>query len=385
MVEFEGFNTVPPHEREKTGETKDTGEEQTTETTDVNVTGEVTETGETQTSEQETPEGEQKPDEFIETFNKRYDTQYKTDDEIKGLFLLPGKVSEYEGKLKDHDELNKSVENYKKELEELRANDTSDLLNKPLIQKAFIAEQLKEKYPDRDADIMSSVVMSDIDKMGDMEAIAKERMINVKGITFDEAKLAKLADFGIDPDTNPEEWDSVAKARVKIAGAEAKDRIKSLLKDIELPKTVSKEERETQVAQALEDKKKAIAPIKEVFKKFDKYQNGDFEFVPPDEYKSKLDDLFDGMFIDSGLEVNEENLATAESLKRALFVEEYLPKMLEVHEKLIRTKMQEEIDAKLHNETPPNTATATDQESKGDKPGLSSFFQSEREGRATKL
>jgi len=91
------------------------------------------------------------------------------------------------------------------------------------------------------------------------------------------------------------------------------------------------------------------------------------------------------MFIDSGLEVNEENLATAESLKRALFVEEYLPKMLEVHEKLIRTKMQEEIDAKLHNETPPNTATATDQESKGDKPGLSSFFQSEREGRATKL
>ena len=50
------------------------------------------------------------------------------------------------------------------------------------------------------------------------------------------------------------------------------------------------------------------------------------EFAVPDEFKSWLGDVFNGMFIDGGLEVNEENLATAELIKKALFVEEYLPK-----------------------------------------------------------
>jgi hypothetical protein len=251
----------------------------------------------------------------------------------------------------------------------------SDLLAKPRLRNAYIAEQLVAKYPDRDPEILASVAMSDIEKMNDIEAIAKERMISVKGLTFDEAKLAKLADFGIDLETKPEEWDSVAKARLKIAGAEAKDRMKQLLQGIELPKVVTKEEREATQAKYLEDKVKATTPIKEIFKKFDTYKNGEFEFVVPDEFKSKLEDVFNGMFIDSGLEVNEENIVTAELIKKALFVEEYLPKMLEVKEKLVLAKLKEEQDKLLHNDTPPNTATATDQGTQPEKSGVSSFFR----------
>lgn len=331
---------------------------------------------------------ETKPDEFIENFNKRYATQYKSDDEIKNLFSLTGKVSEYEGKLKDHDTLKTDVDKYKKELDETKtrmADATNEFLNRPLIRKAYVAEQLQAKYPDRDPDILGAIAMSDVDKMSDIEAIAKEKMISVKGLTLDEAKLAKLADFGIDVTTPPEEWDSVAKARVKIAGAEARERMKQLLQGIELPKVTSKEEREALQVKALEDKVKATTPIREIFKKFDTFKVGESDFVVPDEFKSKLDDMFTGMFIDGGLDVNEQNIATAELLKKGLFLEEYFPKILEVHEGIVRAKVKEETDKLLHNDTPPNTATATDQTPTDDRPGLGKFFQDQREGRVTKL
>jgi len=381
---FESFNTVRPDEA----------------TPQANVSEEPTavagnEGGEpsAQVEPQTEPTGEPttvvepQTDEFIENFNKRYNTQYKADDEIKNLFSLTGKVTEYEGKLKDHESLVESVDKYKKELEELKGKeDFSGLLDKPRIRKAYVAEQLIAKHPDLDPDILSSVAISDLDKMTDIEVIAKERMINVKGLTFDEARLAKLADFGIDSETNPEEWDGVAKARIKIAAAEARERVKSLLGGIEVPKPISAEEIEAKRTKALEEKVKATAPIKEIFTKFDTYKNGEFEFTPPDEFKSKLGDIWNGFFIDGGLEVNEENISTAELIKEALFVKEYLPKMLEVHEKTIRAKLKEEQDALLHNDMPPNTATATDQGDSvdPDKPGLNSFFQNQQQ-RATKF
>ena len=378
---FESFNTVRPDEA----------------TPQANVSEEPTavagnEGGEpsAQVEPQTEPTGEPttvvepQTDEFIENFNKRYNTQYKADDEIKNLFSLTGKVTEYEGKLKDHESLVESVDKYKKELEELKGKeDFSGLLDKPRIRKAYVAEQLIAKHPDLDPDILSSVAISDLDKMTDIEVIAKERMINVKGLTFDEARLAKLADFGIDSETAPEEWDGVAKARIKIAAAEARERVKSLLGGIEVPKPISAEEIEAKRTKALEEKVKATAPIKEIFTKFDTYKNGEFEFTPPDEFKSKLGDIWNGFFIDGGLEVNEENISTAELIKEALFVKEYLPKMLEVHEKTIRAKLKEEQDALLHNDMPPNTATATDQETaeNPEQPGVSKFFQDERENR----
>lgn len=378
---FESFNTVPPEQKTQVEENKG-------ETTQSTETTQVTEQSSAQTEQKtETQVTENKPEEFIEVFNKRYGTTHKSDEEIKQVLSLAGKATEYETKYKDYDTIKGDVEKYKKELDETKTTYMSDLLAKPRLRSAYVAEQLVAKYPDRDPEVLASVAMSDIDKMSDIEAIAKERMITVKGLTFDEARLAKLADFGIDNETKPEEWDSVAKARVKIAGAEAKERIKQLLNGIELPKVVTKEERELNQAKLLKDKETAVQPIREVFKKFDTYKNGDFEFEVPEEFKSKLDDVFKGMFLDSGLEVNEQNLATAELIKKSLFVEEYFSKMLEVHEKTIKAKLKEEQDKLLHNDAPPNTATATDQGTGQDpnKQGISGFFQSQGSGRATKL
>ena len=375
MPEFEGFNTERPTDtQEAIVEDVVNKEQPTTEETPVVENEEITE------ETTEVTATEIVPDEFFENFNKRYSTGYKTDDEIKGLFTLPGKVKEYDEKLKDHDSLKESVAQSKKELEEVKTTYMSDLLAKPRIRSAYIAEQLVAKYPDRDPDILANIAMSDIDKMSDLEVLAKERKMRGSKSSLDNIKAVIVKELGIDPDIKPEEWDSLVTTEVEMKATDARDRIKTLLKDIELPKTVTKEEREASQAKFLEEKTRAIEPIKEVFKKFDTYKNGEFEFTVDDEFKSQLGEIFDSMFIKGGLEVNDENIATAELLKKALFVEQYLPKMLEVKEKEVLAKLKEEQDKLLNNDEPPNTATATDQptaEEDPNRPGVSNFFRSQ--------
>ena len=376
---FESFNKERPEETQEVENQEQENTEQATteETTAVENKG-VTE-GATEGTEQTTETTETALDEFIETFNKRYSTEYKADEEIKSLFTLPGKVKEYEDKYKDYDSLKASAEQSKKELEEVKDTHMSDLLNKPRIRSAYIAEQLVAKYPDRDPDILANIAMSDIDKMSDLEVLAKERKMRGSKSSLDNIKAVIIKELGIDAELKPEEWDSLVTTEVEMKATDARDRIKTLLKDIELPKVVTKEEREAQQVKFLEEKIKAVTPIKEVFKKFDTYNNGEFEFIVPDEFKSQLPDIFDNMFIKAGLEVNEENIATAELLKKALFVEEYLPKMLEVKEKEVLARVKAEQDALLNNNEPPNTATATDQSTDQEdpnRPGVSKFFHS---------
>jgi hypothetical protein len=328
-----------------------------------------------------------KPDLFFDEFNKRYNTKYKGDEDLKGLINLTGKVSEYETKVKDYDTIKGDVEKYKKELDEVKTTYMSDLLAKPRLRSAYVAQQLIEKYPDRDPDVLGELAMSDIDKMSDIEILARERKMRGSKSSLDNIKLVIRKELGVDPEQKPEEWDSLVTTELEMKATDARERIKNLLKDIELPKVVTKEEREASQAKFLKDKETAVQPIREVFKKFDTYKNGDFEFEVPEEFKSKLDSVFKGMFIDSGLEVNEKNIATAEMVKKSLFVEEYFSKMLEVHEKTVKAKLKEEQDKLLHNDTPPNTATATDQGTGQDpnKQGISGFFNSQGSGRATKL
>ena len=335
-----------------------------------------------------TPPQEPKPDEFFETFKKRYNAEVKSDDEIKELFSLKGKVGEYETKLKDYDELKTGVEKYKKELEDTKTTYMSDLLAKPLLKQAFVASQLQEKHPNLDKDVLAELAMSDIDKMGDLEVIARERKLRVPKASIENLKAVIKKEIGVDADQSQDEWSDLANTELAIKAADAREKVKQLLSGIELPKVVTKEERDRIAAESLTEKTKRAEPFKEIFSKFDAYKNGDFEFAVPDEFKAKVPEIFKGMFIDGGVEINEANLATAELIKKALFVEEYLPKMLEVRDKLTEARIKAEYDKLVHNDTPPNTTTAADNQTGGadpNRPSVSKFFQDQTGNRATKL
>ena len=172
----------------------------------------------------------------------------------------------------------------------------------------------------------------------------------------------------------------VASQRTKIAmdAKSARANIKALTTGIELPKAVTKEEREQAEQTALQQRIQNVAPLKDKFVKFDKFSKDGFEYETPADYKGKLDGMFQAMFIDAGLEPTPENLETAIEMRDALFVLQNFGKIKEVIAKTAQTDLQRKLDEALNNTKPPNTATATDEESNREEkyPGrsLSAFF-----------
>ena len=339
----------------------------------------VVDTGTPQEPQIEEPPQAEPPkvDEFIESLNKRYGTQFKADGEVKDIFGLPKKVSEYETRLKENEGLTQSISNYKKRIEELEGD--QDPLKYFSSPETYVAEQLRIKYPRSNPVLLQEIATSNVDTMNDFDVLVKEKQLFVQNPPKESSiRAIILKKYGIDTEANPEEWDELAKAEMQIDAAAARDKINTLKGAIELPEVITKEQKAQKEADALAQKEQAIAPLKETFSKFDKFSHEGFEFDVPDEYKSKLPDMFQSMFIDAGLEPNEDNLQTALELRDALLLKQYFTKIKEVIAKEAETKLRAEIDAELHNTQPPNTTTLTDHEDVDTAPGLSKFLSDQR-------
>lgn len=316
---------------------------------------------------------EEQVDTFFEGFNKRYGTQYKSDDEIRSLFGLPKKVTEYETKFKD---IEKSVADYKKKIEELEGS--QDPLKYFSSPDAYIAEQLKIKYPKSNPQVLHQIATTDLSKMDDLDVLVRDKQLFVPDAPKESViRSVILKKYGIDPTSDPQEWDEIAVAEMKLDAAAAREKIIGLKSVIEMPKVLTKEQREQAERDALTQKEQAITPLKEQYNKFDKFTHKKiegFEWDVPSEYKTNLTNMFQSMFIDAGLEPTQENFQTALELRDALLVYEYLPEMREVWLKEGATKERAKLDAELHNTQPPNSTTATDHGDVNTLPGLSKFL-----------
>jgi len=341
----------------------------------------VVETPQTPPTVEEPPKVETpKADEFIENLNKKFGTQYKTEDELKNIFGLPKKVTEYETELATH---KMSIEDYKKKIEELEE------LRNPLkyfsSPQTYIAEQLRIKYPKSNPVLLQEIATTDVSKMSDLDVLVKDKQLFVQDAPREEViKKVVLKKYGIDPATPVEEWDEVALGEMKLDAAIAREKINTLRGGIEMPVVPSKEQRAQEEAEAKAKQEQAVAPLKEKFLQYDKFSHKDiqgFEMDIPVDFKRKLPDMIQGM-IDSGLEGNQEDIDTAMELRDASFVLEYLPKFREIWIKEGETKVQVRVDAELNNTEPPNTATRTDQqEVKPQLPGLSDLLKDLRSGK----
>jgi hypothetical protein len=255
------------------------------------------------------------------------------------------------------------------------------LLSKPLLRQAYVADQLLAKYPDKDPFTLQQIVMADVSKMSDLDVLVKEKKIDLPGLSEKDIKEALLDQYGIDPEVKPEEWSSIVKTKIAIAAQSARANIKSLTNGIELPKQVTKEERESALAKTQQERVQQTEPLKAKFLQFDKFKDGDFEYETPADYKSKLPDMFQAMFIDAGMEPTDDNLKVAQELRDGQFLLQNFSKIREVIAKQAQTEIQKKLDEALSNTTPPNTATATDQSPQDDlttKQGLSKFLLDNR-------
>jgi len=358
-----GLNTVPPEDVAKQGSENTVGQpeaeapktEQTTETASV-----------------ATPVA----DEFFDTFNKRYNTQYKGDDDLKALFELPKKVTEYESRQGEYETLKKLSEERQRKIEELESlHDPLKFFSSP---ESYVAEQLKIKYPNRDSSLLHEIVTTDTDKLNDFDLLVKaERLFNrnlPEGGRYVKDVLYKR--YGIDADTRPEEWDGATLTQIAMDASAVREKIGALKKEVDLPKVMTAEDRERAKADSLAKREQALSPLREQFTKFEKFSLGDFEFEVPSDYKQKADDLFKGYFIDAGVEMNEENLKSAIQLRDSNFLYENFSKIKEVIAKQAQASVQEKTDRELHNENPPNTATRTDQVQDEQLPGIGKLIES---------
>jgi hypothetical protein len=322
---------------------------------------------------------EPQTDTFFEEMNKRFGAQFKSTDEVKSIFELPKKVVEYENKLKESESLAKSVEDYKKRIEELEGS--QDPLKYFASPESYIAEQLRIKYPKNNPLLLQEIATSNVDAMKDFDVLVKEKQLFVNNPPREQAiRAIILKKYGIDTDTNPEEWDELAKAEMQIDAAYAREKINNLKGAIELPKILTREQREQAEAQMKAEREKQLAPMREAFTSFDKFSHPQipgFEADVNGEYKSKLNDIFKGYFGDSGVPPTKENLEAAVEFRNAFFVYEQLPKLREIWLKEGRAESQKKYDEESHNTTPPNTATATDNNDVKNYKGLADFFGSQ--------
>jgi hypothetical protein len=359
-----GLNTTLPTE-----EVPQTVENITTEP-------QVTQTETPPVTQTATPTVEEPPkvSTFFDTFNKTFGTQYKSDDELKGLLDTPKKVADYETRLKDYEDIKKSAEDRQRKIDELEGlNDPLKFFSSP---DAFIAEQLRIKNPDKDAVLLYEIATTDVSKMGDFDVLVKAMKMFIPNLPNGGAGLRDVLyeKYGIDPEIDPKDWDDKTKTKIAIDAAMERNRISDFKKGIEMPKVISKEEREKFQAETLAKRQQSLSPVKEQFTKFEKFQHEEFEYDVPAEYKEKSAEMFDGMFIDAGLEMNEENLKTAIQLRNSNFLLENFGKIKEVIIKQAETALRAKIDEELHNTTPPNTATATDQNTGQELPGIGNLI-----------
>lgn len=325
--------------------------------------------------------GTQEADTLIENLNKRFGTSFKGDEDVKGVFGLQQKIADLEPKLTDY---SKKIEDYEKQIENFKNADYSGYLEKPLVRKAYVAEQLLAKYPDKDPFVLQEIVMTDVEKMGDLDVLVKNQKINHPKLQENDIKAVLFKKYGIDPETNPTDWDSIAKTEIAMDAESARANIKALTSGIEMPKTASKEELEKAQQATLQKRITDTAPIKEEFVKFDKFKDPrieDFDYDVPNDYKSKLGDMFEAMVINAGMEMTPENKEALMELRDSLLLKQELPKIWDIAFKKGQVSVQKKIDEELSNNKLPNTTTKTDIEgTKDDLPGpsLSSFFENNR-------
>ena len=321
------------------------------------------------------------PDTFFEEMNKRFGTQFKAEDEVRSIFDLPKKVSEYESKLRESESLAKSVDDYKKKIDELEGSqDPSRIFSSPEVYKAALLEdQLRNKFPSGNHNLLREIAFRNLDDMNDLEVLMKDKALTApKAIKEENLRAIVLKKYGVEPGAPPEEWGEMVKDEMLLDAATARLRLNELKQSVKLPEIPTREQRQQTEAQARAEREKTLEPMRTTFTQFDKFSHPGipgFEADVTGEYKSKLDSIFKGYFGDSGIPPTKENLETAVEFRNAFFVYEHLPKLREIWLKEGRTEIQKKTDEELNNTEPPNTTTATDQTEVKNYRGLSDFVR----------
>ena len=294
-------------------------------------------------------------DEQLNTF---FDTEGKTQEDIKAVYGLGAKASELES---ENSEISQELETLKDQHAKLK--EELNPLSYFSSEEAYVAEQLRKKYPTMDAVAIQKAIMTDVSKMDDLDVLALQDVIKRPGVAGGEALAKRLIadDLGIDLETPPEEWGELAKGKLTRAAYDARQELGKFQQEVELPTTKSEEDLLAESAQKADAIKKEWEPILPELTKFDKISipgpegSQPFEFEVPQSFKDGLGEMFEAMITSGELEANKDTVAFMMEQRNKEFIYQNLGKIREAIEADVRSSVTKKTDEELNNQGEPNS------------------------------
>lgn len=310
---------------------------------------------------------------FFEELNKRYKAGFKSDDEVTAALGSLSKMTEYEAKLRE-------AEQHRAKVDELTAKEKSWLEEKQKLEarvnplaffrdeKAYVAEQLRRQFPDRDPATIERVVTSDLSRMDKVELLAHRLLLDAPDIEggLEGAKEAVLSDMGLEIGSKPEEWDRITKNKLAVKAAQARKDLEELQRSVEIPKVKTEADLQAEMATKIDGLKRAWTPLLDKMETIDKLQ------IPaedgtvlasidiPAEWRKEMREELTTTALASGQEPTEENIKELNAIREMKFIWKNLPKLYTILENQWKSKAIEERDKLLHNDTPPNNSVKPD-------------------------
>ena len=293
----------------------------------------------------------------LEEINKKFQTEFKSVDDLQGYFDKAKKADEYAPKLTEYET---KVKQYEERIADL--NSSLNPLSHFTSQESYIAEQLRKQHPDKSPMVLQEIVTKDASQISDLDVLIKNQMLETPDLIGGEngAKEYILDKYGIDPDLPKAEWSVTLQNKIKIEAKQIRKTWDELKSTVKLPTVLSQDEINAEKTRLTEERKTQLSPLKETFSKFDKFteqidEGKVFDFNVPDEYKEMLPEMFEEYFVKAGVEPTKENLERFEHLKRGLLLDSHFKQIYKTIEGDVVAREKAARDILLGNEAPTNT------------------------------
>ena len=314
----------------------------------------------------------------VAKFNERFGTELKTEDEVKSAISSLSENQEFINRRGYFTELEGI-------LQDLSQYAAQQFGGKEGFAKNFVTEQLSQG---RSRAVVDKIVNSEIDKLGELEALALRSQYLSPALADKSEKVVKglLKKYGVDvddPDFNPDNVeisDPQQLVQFSLDAADAKAYLKNLVDGVKVPEIKDfKSEIEAKVAekqrvaaeqaaarQKLSDqwgsKAKELADkLKTIeFKRKDKDGNESVKFtydVPQDFVKSIIPYLAN-YAVEQGLDLTQENVAKVEAELVQFVKEEHIDELMDMYANHVSSKVTTDVDNKVHNNKPINQTEA---------------------------
>lgn len=321
----------------------------------------------------ETPPAEKVQTDYISSLNTKFNTSFKSDDDLKAIIESASKAQALQEQLKEFETLKADIDYYKSGVNPLDYFASED---------DYRMQQFKKTNPDKDAGVANKLFTTDLDKLSDVDVLAQYELLHG---TFQDgevgAKELVASTYEIDLD-DPESWTRLSKNTMARAANKARSEIKELKGSIKLPDKIdlaSKREAEKASLQQKADllKKgwgdvvpKMLTDLKEVVIN-DTDKDGKEEplmkYVIDEDAKKELGAEVMEYLVSTNKDITEDNVKEAAIGIQREYVLRNLPKILKAYATTLVAEVDRKKDEETHNPVPLKTETKSVSDSEAAK------------------